>query len=320
MNKFNNILNKDEHLDKKVFHYTSPKGLYSILENGTFRFTDCQFLNDKTEYIHINKVFSEALNELISEKVINNNFEMARDIIENDKEYNWDTLRMSAKSKKIMILPRRYYVFCTSVDNDSLNMWNHYVKNNHYQGYNIGCAVNQIKKCLNAISTHDMEIYSGRVKYKKENQVEVIKDIITEIDKRYSVAIKKLIDSKIHDNMEYSAIVQIHEGELIENIKKLRLFFKHKAFIGEKEFRFVITMPIQKTQRQNSTVEFGCVLKNGIFVPHCDIKINKESTIETITLSSMLEHEIAKKGLEQFLKLNEYRNVVLNQSEIPIRG
>ena len=38
----------------------------------------------------------------------------------------------------------RYYVFCTSIKGDSLNMWNYYLKNGKYQGYNIGISLEKI--------------------------------------------------------------------------------------------------------------------------------------------------------------------------------
>ena len=40
-------------VDGLMFHYTSPSGLLSILENNEVFFTDIRFLNDKSEDIHI---------------------------------------------------------------------------------------------------------------------------------------------------------------------------------------------------------------------------------------------------------------------------
>ena len=40
---------------EEVYHYTSPEGLVSILNNKTFRFTDCQFFNDTLEYYFLNQ-------------------------------------------------------------------------------------------------------------------------------------------------------------------------------------------------------------------------------------------------------------------------
>ena len=43
--------------DKTVYHYTSPEALVSILTNALIRFTDCQFMNDRSEYNHISYNF-----------------------------------------------------------------------------------------------------------------------------------------------------------------------------------------------------------------------------------------------------------------------
>ena len=48
-----------------VFHYTSPEGLYSILKNRTFRFTDCQFFNDKSEYVYVKRPLIKAIENIL---------------------------------------------------------------------------------------------------------------------------------------------------------------------------------------------------------------------------------------------------------------
>lgn len=49
---------------EEVYHYTSPEGLVSIFKNKTFRFTDCQFFNDKLEYNYIKKPLCVAISKL----------------------------------------------------------------------------------------------------------------------------------------------------------------------------------------------------------------------------------------------------------------
>ena len=55
--------NQKENIDN-THHYTSPEGMLSILQNRTLRFTDCQFFNDKLEYIYIKKPLCKVVNEL----------------------------------------------------------------------------------------------------------------------------------------------------------------------------------------------------------------------------------------------------------------
>jgi hypothetical protein len=50
--------------DRTVYHYTSPEGLMAILNAPSVRFTDCQYLNDKSEYTHIHIPPEEAFEEV----------------------------------------------------------------------------------------------------------------------------------------------------------------------------------------------------------------------------------------------------------------
>ena len=50
-------------VDGLMFHYTSPGGLLSILENNEVFFTDIRFLNDKSEDIYLVKLILDILDK-----------------------------------------------------------------------------------------------------------------------------------------------------------------------------------------------------------------------------------------------------------------
>ncbi len=51
-----------------VYHYTSPDGILCILNNKTLRFTDCQYLNDKGEFVYIRGPFEKAWKKISKER------------------------------------------------------------------------------------------------------------------------------------------------------------------------------------------------------------------------------------------------------------
>lgn len=51
-----------------VYHYTSPQGVFDILHNKTLWFTDCQYLNDMSEFIYILEPLKEAYKKISQER------------------------------------------------------------------------------------------------------------------------------------------------------------------------------------------------------------------------------------------------------------
>ena len=82
------------------------------------------------------------------------------------------------------------------------------------------------------------------------------------------------------------------------------IFSKGSCFEHEKEFRVVL-----KLSSNIATNKEDFCIKNGILVPYIDIDIEAKEfkkMIKSITISPLLEKEIAKKGLEKFLVKNGY--------------
>lgn len=132
-------LNKEESI---VYHYTSPEGFLGILSNQNVRFTDLKYMNDRSEgvyfvkllldYIERNKGIYPRAEEVVNNLLGENNFEEIKTLKTTNIKYRFTSGR---------IKPARAFLFCTCMDADSLNMWNYYVKNGGYQGYNVGIKV-----------------------------------------------------------------------------------------------------------------------------------------------------------------------------------
>lgn len=300
-----------------TYHYTSPAGVKAILASHSIRFTDCQFLNDKSEYVHIRKPLMQALKE-IQENLFDDSIP---ELIQNMFNDNYETEQLVIVPRsdinptlKIRFIKQRYYIFCTSEQRDALNMWNYYVKGGNYQGYNLGLAVNGIIKSFSVLKKDNIELLYGKVLYNESEQIRYLKKGILDIDNLLRYELDDVEDSQSRDEL-----YDIAKGQILDFLESARLFFKDQAFESEKEFRFIIKLPTDYAKTDHSVLNVGYDVNGGIIVPHCTLNIEEES-LKSVTLSPMLDKELAEQGLNRFLIDCGYENSIdINQSKIPIR-
>lgn len=300
-----------------TYHYTSPVGAKEILGSHSIRFTDCQFLNDKSEYIHIHKPLMQALEEIQEELFDDSIPDMIHDMFNNN--YETERLVITPRSDvnpklKFQLIKERYYIFCTSMQKDALNMWNYYVKGGNYQGYNLGIAINSVLKSFSDLKSENVELLYGEVLYKESEQIKYLKEGILHIDRLLNKELDGVTDLQWRDELYANA-----KGRILDFLESARLFFKDEAFKGEDEFRFILKLPIDYTRKEDSVLRVGYDVKGGIIVPHCTLDIERTS-FKSVTLSPMLDKELAQQGLNRFLADCDYENKLeINQSDIPIR-
>lgn len=314
--KYFNPSKDDYSLDgrTRIYHYTSPQGLYGILGNSTIRFTDCQFLNDKSEYTHIKgpliKAFEEIRRDLHNDlegnvlNMINENFES-------------DDIKIASRDSGLTMCftKKRYYIFCASTAQDSLGMWNYYVKGGNYQGYNIGFSIGKLLDCFSSIKNPDVDVVHGKVLYKEKEQIDLLKDLLLKADQELEDILRNAVSTEDFDLADQEV-----KGKVLNYIENYRLFFKDEAFSNEREYRFILKLPLEYTPNTGDPIKIGFEVKNGVFTPHCDLSINKDKTIDSIMLSPMFERELANQGLKRYLTLNGYNSkITIGQSRVPIR-
>ena len=299
-----------------TYHYTSPHGAKAIISSNSIRFTDCQFMNDKSEYVHIQKPLLTALeqieNELYDDSIkdtvinmFNDNYETERMVI---------TMRPDIKTK-LQIIKQRYYIFCTTSLKDSLNMWNYYVKDGNYQGYNLGLQINHIIKSFSRLDDENITLFYGNVIYKDTEKIEYLKSRILSIDQ----TLKTRIENEKEQEDYPGEIYDLAKGELLDFIETARLFFKDESFINESEYRFIIKLPKDYNETSHPVLNNGYDVRGGIIVPHCILNVDK-SVFKSIVISPILEKELAEQGFQRFLHSCNYENKLeILQSKIPIR-
>ena len=302
-----------------TYHYTSPEAFLSIVQNQSVRFTDVRFLNDKTEGIYFVKAlldfldknqgrypyFELAVNELLKE----NDYKKIRDL---------ETLEiLYSEIPQMPYKPVRAFVFCTSTEPDSLNMWNYYVKNGSYQGYNIGIRIESFLEYVGKMlpNSDTTSIHYGKVLYNLKKQEEEVE------------ALLETMESSMDNSVGVQTSREIAMWYLKRYIDLYGVFYKHPKFEGEKEYRFVIEaeedgykLPFDlgegRSFKKSITKDF-CI-KNGIVAPFLTVPFG-DDTISRVYISPMTEFDIAKRSIKELIYKNNYRVFAVYQSKIPIR-
>lgn len=307
--------------DRIVYHYTSPEGFLGILSGQSLRFTDISYMNDRSEGIYFVKVLLDFLAKNQGK------FPLCEDVINNllDKNSFDDIKRLNITKIKYngnwsnSRRPVRSFVFCTCSDADSLNMWNYYVKNGTYQGYNIGIKVESFLEYIGRLlpEKDTTSLYYGKVLYNLKKQEEEIEYLLTKMEEVMEDSIKDL-----------SNIQNIMMWYLRHYIELYGVFYKHPKFEGEKEYRFVIeaeekdgyNLPFDSKEiggMKKSIREDFCV-KNGIIAPYLTVPFGND-TISRVYISPMTEFDIAKRSIKELTYRKDYRVFSIYQSKIPIR-
>ena len=303
-----------------AYHYTSPTAFHAIIKDGFVRFSDIRYMNDKSETVYAVKVILEYLNEHPGEYLF---VREALDLLIGQNNYS-DILELRVTNLPFNDIPKfkymetRNFLFCMSTEKDSLNMWNYYVQNGRYEGFNIGFNLSELIRTFDTSSEKELEgfsVYYGKVLYKKDKQYEVVKEILERIEKMKNHGINPILP--------FAAMTLRNE------IESKGLFIKHPEFSSEHEYRIVVHIAEERIphteedakkyfgENNKLIVEDFCV-KNGLIVPFLKVKIPSAS-ITKVTISPIAEFELASKSAAEFLRIKGFNKADVVPSKIPIR-
>ena len=132
-------------------HYTSPESLERILleEKVCLRFTRADCLNDASEGVYIERLFNIVCKLLrdddgVSEKYYEFLLNVKTIAMKNYEEHLGNLVPLSVI--KNYYINKVVYLCCFSYSEDSLPMWNYYVKSNRYRGYSISFSKEKLKQ------------------------------------------------------------------------------------------------------------------------------------------------------------------------------
>lgn len=303
-----------------AYHYTSPNAFLSIIRDGFIRFTDIEYMNDKSETVYAVKVLLDFLDQhaekyLFTRDVLN--ALIGKQSYPDIQSLKTTTIEFSdfagfAKQKN------RSFLFCLSAKRDSLNMWNYYVQNGHYEGYALGLNLYEFLKTFDTPSSKEIDafsVYHGKVLYKEELQFEAMRRIVEEIEKLEHIGIGPIVP--------FAAVI------LRNKLESEGLFIKHPEFSSEQEYRIVIhiadsRIPHNKEEsakyigENNKQMYEDFCVKNGLLVPFLKVKIPTES-VSKVIVSPIMEFSLAEKGVTELLTINGFSAASVEQSKIPIR-
>lgn len=320
MNSFNQTKIKNVHDDSIglygpiVYHYTSPNAFLNIIRSKTIRFTDIRYMNDHSERVFFIKLlidFFESNHEKYPH--CENAF---WDLI---KENNLDDIKsLKAHDVKLSFwkhhpdMKAHTFILCTSEAKDSLGMWNYYVNGNSYQGYNIGIDISKFIKIFEnmpLVKSDSITVNYGEIIYNRYNQLDSIDNHLNIVEKNIEEIILQGVSSI--GETEYC-----HYREMLNYINTFSCFFKDESFSDEREYR--IMLQIHGDIEENDKIDLDFVVKNGLIVPFINIQIPNDS-VKEISISPITEADITKSSIEELLKRNNFKNVSITQSCIPVR-
>ena len=303
-----------------AYHYTSPEAYHSIINSGFVRFSDIDYMNDKSETVYAIKVLLDFLDKHP------NDYFFTRDVLSVliNKQFYSDIQNLKVSNIIFNDIPtlnyakHRSFLFCLSTKKDSLNMWNYYVQNGHYEGFAIGFNLHKFLKTFDTHSDKELDgflVYHGKVLYREDWQLNAIKNIVDYIESLKTKAIDPILP--------FAAAL------LRNKLESEGLFIKHPEFSTEQEYRIVIQIVENRIPHSENEAnkyfginnKFMCedfCARKGLIVPFLKVKIPEEAITKTI-VSPITEFTLAEKGVKEFLSVKGFNNVVVEQSKIPIR-
>lgn len=304
-----------------VYHYTSPEGLFEIIKKQNVRFTDCQYMNDKSEFMYIREPLLKALRKCEGELKFKHYSELiVKEILVNYGERTTEYIPPKAGSTNghLKTSDKRHYVFCTSKSDDSLGMWHYYTKGKNYQGYNIGFDEKKLVKDVVEKSSggYNYTFKHFKIIYNEQNQIDMLEKFLREVDKEIvSMCENDKDEFEKYDGESYSKIV--FSGML--DYREYQLMFKHPAYVDEKEYRFVLSISDARIKDFSDIINKDYFVHNGITTPCCTLSFDRGS-INNITVSPTMEFNLVQYSTDMFLKENGYsKRIEIKQSEIPVR-
>ena len=281
--------------DKPIYHYTSPSGFEGIIKNGKLRFTDRNFLNDKSEGRYILELCIENAGE----------------IIDFDNEFR--NVFINGCKKQLGVLQRAgFFVYqCSfSVEPDNLSLWNYYTKGDSIKGYNLMFDSNNICNQLHMKSNQEdgstPKAYLGKVIYDVNKQKCVISKIV-----------RKFYD--FYNNYKNPNYLKFIIEVMIDRLMFVGCYFKKDCFKIENEYRIVYHQYVNEEGKFEAIKDKPSFYeKNGFFIPCLDVSFEPKALLG-ITISPTLDFSTTQYSLLRIIGNYNLTAENIVQSNIPVR-
>lgn len=326
---FRDLYNKhDFGIDKAQFldlwHYTSADGLMGIIRDEPcehsklhFWFTRSDCLNDDSEGTHILDLFHHVCDGLYEQNYISSQFyELIR--IKTIPSYQFINFPIPSKEEfthesVLDFVECHSYICSFSLKEDSLDMWRYYSKGNG--GYGLKCfsfLFENYKKYEN--SKYDADalfcpIRSFKVIYDEVLKEQMLREITLDVFSAYINSENVEIDKDKEAN-----------GFIQHILKQLQFQFKHECYSSEKEYRFIIYLPVKKPNLlKNELPHVRHRIQNGVVVPYIDISVDSgTSYLEEVLVSPYIRNDNVIVTTQDYLKQCGF-DCAVKRSTLPVR-
>lgn len=278
-----------------IYHYTSTSGLISILSNSELRFSDRNFMNDKSEGEYTRNLTVSILKN--NEVELDSSF--SKEVQKKLKEPRGDGFEVYSCS------------FSTNADN--LCLWNYYSKDAASKGYNIHFKVDDLQGFINSKRNEKhVKVLGSRIFYELGKQKECIAKLLTGFNGYYL-------------QHKSSITLEMTSSFIINKIIEQGIFFKNSCFQVENEYRIALMLYMDDTKSDkpaffNLDNEKHFRDNNGFITPYVDIGFNR-SDLVGVTISPTIEANAAIRGVKEITHM-KYDNLDPKQikvSNIPLR-
>jgi Protein of unknown function (DUF2971). len=290
-----NLISKyfESDIQPTLYHYTSCETLISIVTKQEFWLSNVEFMNDKLEVNYSMRIIQTALAE--------------SSVDERSAKIFLKTIKKHKKRANETL-----YVLSLSKDEDSLNLWNNYGKND---GYSIGIDTPKfitkiterrigVKTSQETLLFDNISVF-GNVLYDEASQVRFFRELF---DHYYSFILNTNIFriNELNTNKIISEMFQVWD-----TILKFSYMIKQKEHQIENEFRFIAF-------NDNHQANFFRV-RNGIVLPYIKIGFEKNELmpIKEICIGPKINENIASAGIKYLLKKN-YRKTNITKSSLKL--
>ena len=269
------------------YHYTTRAGLEGILRDGGLRASYRMRMNDQGEFDYAKKVIYEALDEAASNKDLPG---YVQSMIECTGIYLEKLLTDSPESSDA-------YCACLTVSSDHLGQWERYAEKGN--GYAIGFDLNRIlNQQKTEVCTKKQFTYFSPVIYKKDDQIQLVKDYI-----HAGISDRRAFFKEYPNHSEYlNAMDRRITIEIITGLFVISDFIKNQDYESERELRILLdpndgtlnASNIQHCKHDNDLIPYLFFdLRNPNIgrIPLSEIKIGPKASFseEKIFLDNLLD-------------------------------
>ncbi|MBP2642499.1 MAG: hypothetical protein H6Q67_386 [Firmicutes bacterium] len=293
-----------------LYHYTDVNGLYGLISNNEFWVTKSNYLNDPSEITYFNTIYSELLNDNgillmdnISTELIKKETNASLSFPDFCSRYHKYSNQFNETFQETFDL----YILSFTSNSDSLTLWSNY---SSHIGYNLGFN----RTLLDCWNKENERFFLGRVIYSKSLQLRKIREHFLNAYLTFAYVYQS---TEYTSHFTQSDLLNMIFGNLSMALKINSMFFKNYLFKSEEECRAVfVSNKDYEIPGKKHEVDFRP--SNGVIIPYIKVPF-KIKNISSINIGPKNNMDIAKNGLEFFLKNRNLEISDINKSKIKLR-